>query len=50
LTNGRIKIHENSLEDPGVINTKPDYISYVQPKWLTEPKFMLLSWPGPHIE
>jgi len=23
---------------------------YVQPKWLTEPKSMSLSWPGPHIE
>jgi len=22
LTNGHIEIHENSLEDPGVINTK----------------------------
>jgi len=23
---------------------------YVQPKWLTEPKFMSLSWSGPHIQ
>jgi len=22
----------------------------VQPKWLTEPKYMSLSYPGPHIE
>jgi len=24
LTNGHIEIHENSLEDPGVIDTKSD--------------------------
>jgi len=24
--------------------------TYVQSKWLTEPKSMPLSWPGPHIE
>jgi len=26
------------------------WISYVQPKWLAEPKIMSLSQPVPHIE
>jgi len=29
---------------------RTNYTSYVQPKWLTEPKGMSLSWPEPHIE
>jgi len=38
-----------SKSDTLIDSTMTVYHSYVQPKRLTEPKSMSLSWPGPHI-
>jgi len=48
LPTQRIFCNQNSLWR--CANARYHETGYVQPKWLTEPKIMSLSQPGPHIE